>query len=453
VPVVTYGFDQSFLDFFGTNGVAAVQSAIQIINDLPPASNLVLTNFPFYTYKINGAAQVKGLFDLKSHTLSLLVEHLGLAQPVRNIRAIKQWGLCLTPSYYGYPENEYLPISMWADWVIPEFIVLRNFDPQTLTGSSYVNNTLYAAYVYSSKNSHQVVQYAVYSFDDYIAVADYNILSGGEFFAGLTYDDAGGIGYLLSTNTVQYETLLPGITGIGASSNPFVNGAWRPGVNKITFVPQSVDALPGTFLSMTNQFTDTYITNGHIIQQQVQRVITQPDFLFTALDTGKDDVDTPFSWRTGTTNWINNASANGNTNGEGPGVIQPPVQIGFHKLGFFKFTFGGQNEDENEGGVEWPWASFDDSTNVPIIYPIPQTGTNQMMVRMWLERGAYPTLSTTCFEWSPISAIGTPFVFETSTNLQSWVKLFTVTNNGTVSTYENYNPASPSRFYRLVPQP
>src|SRR5580658_6978709 len=33
VPVVTYGFDKSFLDFFGTNGVAAVEAAIQILND------------------------------------------------------------------------------------------------------------------------------------------------------------------------------------------------------------------------------------------------------------------------------------------------------------------------------------------------------------------------------------------------------------------------------------
>jgi hypothetical protein len=35
VPVVTYGFDQSFLIFFGSNGVAAVEGAIQLLNDLP----------------------------------------------------------------------------------------------------------------------------------------------------------------------------------------------------------------------------------------------------------------------------------------------------------------------------------------------------------------------------------------------------------------------------------
>src|SRR5580700_3475220 len=48
VPVITYGFDQSFLDYFGTNGVAAVESAIQILNDLPPASQVVLTNYQLF---------------------------------------------------------------------------------------------------------------------------------------------------------------------------------------------------------------------------------------------------------------------------------------------------------------------------------------------------------------------------------------------------------------------
>ena len=36
VPVLTYAFDQSFLDYFGSNGVAAVESAIGILNSLPP---------------------------------------------------------------------------------------------------------------------------------------------------------------------------------------------------------------------------------------------------------------------------------------------------------------------------------------------------------------------------------------------------------------------------------
>jgi hypothetical protein len=57
VPVVTYGFDQSFMNFFGTNGVAAVQGAIAFLNDLPPASSVVLTNYPEESQLINAQAQ------------------------------------------------------------------------------------------------------------------------------------------------------------------------------------------------------------------------------------------------------------------------------------------------------------------------------------------------------------------------------------------------------------
>src|SRR5258707_12088328 len=42
VPVVTYAFDQSFLDYFGSNGVAEVEATIQVLNDLPPASGIGL---------------------------------------------------------------------------------------------------------------------------------------------------------------------------------------------------------------------------------------------------------------------------------------------------------------------------------------------------------------------------------------------------------------------------
>src|SRR5437867_1605428 len=31
VPVVTYGFDQAFLDYFGPNGVAAVERSIKVL--------------------------------------------------------------------------------------------------------------------------------------------------------------------------------------------------------------------------------------------------------------------------------------------------------------------------------------------------------------------------------------------------------------------------------------
>jgi hypothetical protein len=298
----------------------------------------------------------------------------------------------------------------------------------------------------------------------YTAVADSSLYSGGVvndeiyngggFYTGLTYDDVGGLAYLLSTNNVNYENLLPNIIGIGTNANSFVNGAWRPGVDKITFILQPADSQSGAFLPTTNYFTDSYITDGILKQQQVARIISQPDFLFSAGDVTSGIPEVLFYARTGTANWLNNATANENTNGAGPGVIQPPVQIVFNKLGL-QFYGGGNLPDEAPLAYEstrQSFGSFDGSTNAPIIYPAPQSGTKQFTVRMWLEQGTYPNGSTTSFTWKPASAPGAQFLFQTSTNLTDWVILATNSNDGNVTTYFLNNPKSPTRFYRLIPQ-
>jgi hypothetical protein len=422
VPVVTYGFDQSFLDYFGSNGVAAVESAIQTLNDLPPASQIVLSNYPFDSQQINFTAQSQNLYDLKSETLSLLLEQMGLAQPTRYVFLLKQWN--------------------------PTNIVQRNFDPQTLAASPYVNGTFYFYNISSQGNQHSVNPFAVDPFDEtYTAVADFNLNAGG-FYTGLTYDDVGGLAYLLSTNNVNYENLLPDVSGTGANSNSFVNGAWRSGMDKITFIPQPVDSQSGAFLPTTNYFTDSYIINGILQQQQMARVISQPDFLFSAGDVTLGIPAMPFFTRTGTTNWLNNAAANGNTNGAGPGVIQPQVQIVFNKLGQ-QFVSAGNISDEQVFDQSQVWASFDNSINAPVTYPISQAVTNQMTVRMWLW---FVGKTQKDFEWKPTSASCSQFTLQTSTNLASWINLFTVTNDSSVCTYFNDNPASPSRFYRLIQQ-
>jgi hypothetical protein len=437
VPVVTYGFDQSFLDFFGSNGVAAVKSALQILNDLPPASQIVLTNYPFNSQQINFTAQSQNLYDLKSETLSLLLEQMGLAQPTRYIFVLKQWN-----SVFISDPSE----SQWPDGTIPNYIVQRNFDPQTFDASQSVNDTLYSGFViHGSQNN--VVPFPVDPNAINIAVADFN-LNAGEFYTGLTCDDVGGLAYLFSTNNVNYENLLPSVFGIGVNSNSFVNEAWRPGVDKISFIPQPVDSQSGAFLPTTNYFTDGYITNGILQEQQMARVISQPDFIFSAGDVTSSVPAVLFFTRTGTTNWLNNAMANGNTNGAGPGVIQPQVQIVFNKLGR-QFASVGSISDEQVSDQSQFWASFDNSINAPIVYPISQTGTNQMTIRMWLW---FVGKTQKDFEWKPTSAAGSQFTLQTSTNLTSWINLFTVTNDSSVCTYFNENPASPSRFYRLIQQ-
>jgi hypothetical protein len=121
VPVVTYGFDQSFLDFFGSNGVAAVEGAIQILNNLPPASELTLTNFPLFPMRVNYPAQAAQLFDLKTATLPLLLEQIGLAMPTRNVFDLRKYDPILSGDQTTWPTD-----------TIPNLVIERNFDPETL---------------------------------------------------------------------------------------------------------------------------------------------------------------------------------------------------------------------------------------------------------------------------------------------------------------------------------
>ena len=472
VPVVTYGFDKSFLDFFGTNGVAAVVSAIQTLNNLPPASTLVLTNYPFQTLQLNYTAGSNFLFDLKSKTLSLLLQELGLAQPDRYVYVLKQWTpLCVTnvfqwlagQPYDPYATDQFLGIYSIEDWAIPDYLGQFNFDPVTLQPSVNINGLAYSGVIANwDSQSPQLwtyltdpeafpdfplVGYDEYLIFPYLAYNDgaYAARYSGFFFTGLTYDDVGGLGYLFSTNNINFETLLPSIAGTGTNASDYVNGAWRPGVDKITFVPQPVDSASGAFKPITNYFTDSYFTNGALQHQQLVRIISQPDFLFTA---GSD-------WsRTGTTNWINNASLNGNTNETGPGIIRPQVVICCPKMGRSFFSTSPTLSPTEEAVQEFSvsLATFNSSTNISFVYPATQTGNVSMtvQVKLWPDGSSMRPFKT--IEWPATSPAGTVFAMQTSTNLTAWHTLFVVTNNGSVCSYINTCPNSSSRFYRLIPQ-
>jgi hypothetical protein len=140
VPVVTYGFDQSFLDYFGSNGVAAVEGAIQILNDLPPASALMLTNFPLDAARFNYTAAALQFFDLKTITLPLLLEQMGLAPPMRNVFDLLHFDSVLINT------DE----STWPPGTIPNLVIERNFDPETLQPSHSVNGNNYIGVAYLS---------------------------------------------------------------------------------------------------------------------------------------------------------------------------------------------------------------------------------------------------------------------------------------------------------------
>jgi len=438
VPVVTYGFDQSFINYFGTNGVAAVTSAINLLNTLPPASQLVPANYPLDSQDINYAATSLTLADLKSTTLFLLLEHLGLA----------------APDQYAFNIRE-LTIN---NGVVDAVVVQRNYDPVTHQPSAYVNGNLLAydpVYFIQNGTAHGGLDiYPVSSsgLPDSTVADGLLSLGFGHFYSGLTADDVGGLAYLYSPNNINFEFLPPGVHAAGGG--PLVNGALRRGVDKITFVPQPVDPVTGGFSPAANEFTDTYVTNSQTIQQLLVRVTTQPDFIFSATD-----LVTTTAWfdRTGTTNWVNNAAWNGQPSGPGPGVIQSPVHIVFNKFGTVwesVATFSEDAPSENLPASLVRWGIFDGSTNAPVSFPTSSNRTNATPVRLTLMLNQ----QAVNYHWQITDTVNTNYWLETSTNLSgpgpvNWQPLFVVPINGSVSSYINENPVSARRFYQLVPDP
>jgi len=407
VPFITYAFDESFLRYFGDAGVAAVSSAFQVLNDLPPfssmSSNLSEFNLVLDSAQVNYQAQTLGLMDIKSLSLAAILENLGLAKPERFV-----WGLRSRVTGNGF--TNYSVIQM-------------NYDPVTILPSRYVNGVLYHYQIFDALGPVGGEWASALEFfqDDpfylpYSAVAggqgssDFelgdspavSLVSGlvpGQFYFGLTRDDIGGLRYLYGINNKVTEQLLTNVTaGVSANAgspwqpflgntNVFLNGTnsifltngvgtnlisvgIRPGINKFFFRRVDFDSVLGqTLIPVTNLFTDTVITNNKALIQPVQRVSVVPDILFLVQDLGLVQ-GTPVAFRrSGAAGWLNNDLINGQSTLGGPGVIQPQARIFFSDLlPFFFNSDPGTLDDEFQSG-SFVWGSFDGSTNTPVVFP------------------------------------------------------------------------------------
>lgn len=456
VPVVTYGFDQSFLMCFGTEGVSAVEQAIQIFNDLRAASAMVLTNSGMNTRWPNYTANAQNLLDLRSAAMAILIEQLGLAEPERSVFVLHRWD----------PSVSSLDEAAWPQGSIPEFIWRRNFDPESLSATHWINRSVFTGIViaYYGNPMSYVIPYLIDpEGNDLNALADWrrNLRPFGDFFndgvlhavgmfcTGITYDDAGGLRYLLSRTNVQLEALLPGVRGIGPNAQSFVNLAFRPGIDRIKFVRHPVDdaGRPRKFRSV---YTDTYITNGVAVRQHLERVLTQPDILFSAADLGATNTLLVPLVRSGTENWWNSASVTG-SGAVGPGVIRPPVSITFNALSPFVET----TEDPIPGlypiHYDFRWGSFNFPTNpvVPLSSVLPNTDTNQMSVRLWLLRWDDSSVAAS-YTWHAPVRVGQGALFQMSTNTVNWESQVITTNRGGTVIWRHFF-YRPQRFFRVVP--
>jgi hypothetical protein len=409
VPVITYAFDSSFIRYFGTNGINEVEKAIKIIQDLPPVDqiqnvtnisffgppviDLLNTNgeiFPRQAYgpSVNNAAAEMRLTDLKSMAMFHLMEELGLADPFNWLWALRQRTVFPGP-------------------IIDYGVVNYNYDPITLKPSTNLNGIYYGFTILDIPG----IADAVENFSLTDPLLSLPVASGfvpfGAFYERLSFDDVGGLRFLYSTNNIVTETLLNtggttvlrgsgsalggspwsivfGPTNVGTNTLSFtnlfnpsnvVNQVLRPGIGKLNFFRVEYDSLIGqNFVTVTNLYTDTYISNLTVLHQPLLRVIRQPDILFSVSDLGGAFSLPFFTSRTTAAGWVDNSALNShgvaNAGLFGPGIITPQVEITFmDTLPWYLNENPFFIDDTSFLFVVGAWGSFDGSTNAPIVYP------------------------------------------------------------------------------------
>jgi hypothetical protein len=206
-PVMYWAADETFLDFFGSNGLYSIQQAFSAFNTVGKVSSysLDLSEWPLESQRHNFTAQALNLIDIKSVMMGALMEQLGLVYPTRYMWVIHNRVHLNVPP----------PCPDGMDYLV----VQRNFDPvpSPLGGyqaSDYVNGVLYTYQIVEVCTSPvnplaDAVEFPVDSEANvFTAVADsYEGLDVGGFYLSLTRDDVGGMRYLFDTNNVNFETI------------------------------------------------------------------------------------------------------------------------------------------------------------------------------------------------------------------------------------------------------
>src|ERR1039458_7197429 len=207
-PVIYYAFDETFLDFFGSNGVWAVDQAFAILNNLTNASSYSadLSEIPLEARRFNQTAGALNLIDMKSAVLATMMEQLGLADALRYI-----WTL------HDRVAGATCPLGA-QDLVTKRNLAIVPSDLSQLQYSSYVNGVLYSYYIFdycpgpvpAGAPQSEAIEIPV---DININAARYtpvssfgvNALIPGSFYTGLTRDDVAGLRYLLRGGRTHWE--------------------------------------------------------------------------------------------------------------------------------------------------------------------------------------------------------------------------------------------------------
>lgn len=279
-PTLYYTCDATFLKFFGAVGASAIDSACEVFNGLTNVSSYSrdLSEFPLAVTRENYRAGALNLLDIKSTTMHMLIEQLGLAEPERFVWTLHgRWHVGSAPCPAGQ--------RYW--------VVQRNFDPvmsplDQFQNSSYVNGARYSYWVYEACDTDlpeppmtaDAFEFSVDPLDfSFTAVAGIGDRSGfgianftsaarlavGRYFIGLTRDDVGGLRYLLRTNNMAYETAGPG--AFTMVTNKVAQLLFTSDLNQLAAAALTNDATalaalyPGLVSISSNYFANVRTTN------------------------------------------------------------------------------------------------------------------------------------------------------------------------------------------------
>ncbi len=255
-PVVYYAFDASFLEFFGTNGIHAIESGFELFNALTNTGYSALDPNTFTTSPMRSHPQATALRlrDLKSAALEPIFEELGLMEPNRFIYTLR--------SRFEQPGLS-CPFMIY-------YVVMRHFDPITYAPTPYLNGTLYTYQIFEHCTGEDPLARRINFPVDPTALDTRPVAAGtpiGSYVVGLSRDDVGGLKYLLRTNNINWESL-------SSDSEQFTPNRSQAQLiyssNLWTFTSQAytndapalVALYPGLVISSTtNIYTNIWVTN------------------------------------------------------------------------------------------------------------------------------------------------------------------------------------------------
>ncbi len=259
-PTIYYAYNQNFTDYFGSNGVWAVDQAAAILNGLTNFSKYSsgLTEVPTEGRRINSTAQTLHLYDLKTVSLFLILEEMGLTDPERYVWTLRtrdtQPGLSCPFMIYG--------------------VIKLSFDPVNWQPSSYINGVLYSYIIREICSGPNPLGVTVPFSVDPLAVEHLPVtaldagLTYGAYFNGLTRDDVGGFRYIYEPTNVNWEAMssdsvllftnIPGGQQLLLTSNLTLL-AQQALTNNQAALQLLYPSL--NIVSVTNIFTNIWVTN------------------------------------------------------------------------------------------------------------------------------------------------------------------------------------------------